>query len=135
MSSDHSDMADAKRATHMSGVDENTMDRHEAQKIAQDALEFERQKGYDELRVVAPQLIEVRRVFGILKRRKWHVPDDHYTTRTQIGQSGTTYYIEREVSWDADYGGPLRVWVYVHDGELQTMKKPEYALDLIYSSK
>lgn len=108
------------------------MDRSEAQQVIQTALETERQRGYEQLRASAPYPVEARRALGIFKRQEWRVPDDCYVTRTLVGESGATYYVEREVDWDSDYGGALRVWVYVHDGESRTMEKPEFASDLIY---
>ncbi len=44
------------------------------------------------------------------------------------GESGTLYRAVREIDWDGDVGGALRIWVYVDD----FTPAMEYDSDLVY---
>ncbi|MDQ2629575.1 MAG: hypothetical protein M3Y75_01180 [Actinomycetota bacterium] len=108
------------------------MNRAEAQQIAQAELEREREKGYEELRRAAPRVVgESRRFLGLLRQKEWEAPEGHRVTETRAGPSGTSYFVEREVDWDDSYGGALRLWVYVHDGE--SAEHPESATSIVES--
>lgn len=107
------------------------MNRAEAQKLVEAELERELEKGYEELSALAPRPLSARRgLFGFFRRQRWYTPEDSYVITKQKGQSGADYYVEREIFWDDEYKGALRVWIYVHDG--RTAEHPESGCDLLY---
>lgn len=69
-------------------------------------------------------------VLGFFQRKQWETPEDSYSIKTQRAPSGAVYHVERQVDWDSEPGGALRIWIYVHDGS--SAENPECVTDLVF---
>jgi len=98
------------------------MERLEAQSLIKAELETAAMLGYDELRMHAPRPQRPPRFLKRIRSR-WEYPPGSRDFKTMRGKSGALYQVVREITWDADYGGAIRVWICVDDG--YTAEEPE----------
>lgn len=111
------------------------IERSETQSLIKAELEAVRQLGYDQLRECAPRPTSGSKQLPRILRRwlsRWDYPPGNRQAKTTRGKSGLLYQVVREITWDTDYGGAIRVWICVDDGD--STEEPECGCELFYPS-
>jgi hypothetical protein len=109
------------------------MDLQEATALAEAELAEARELGYERLKEMAPYPAAESEQPRFLRRwvTREHQPPGHRRRREARGSSGALYQVVREVSWDAEYGGTIRIWAYVDDFGYETTREPLTLSELV----
>lgn len=100
--------------------------------MAEAELAAARELGYEGLKALAPRPApESEQRPGLLRRwiARWDTPPGSRVRKEVRGPSGTLYQVVREVWWDTEHGGTIRVWAAVDDFE--TAREPLTRCELV----
>lgn len=109
------------------------MDRVEARAVAQAELHEACSESYEQLKANAPRLApESEQPPRWLRRwvKRWDPTPESRRHRWIRGDSGTLYQVVREINWDDEIGGVLRIWALVDN--VDSAAEPEVVDDLVY---
>jgi hypothetical protein len=112
------------------------MDLAEARAIAEAELAEARALGYERLMEMAPCPAPKSEQPRLIRRwvTRYHEAPGTRRRKEVRGPSGKLYQVVRQIWWDDDYGGTIRIWASVDDFELESAEKPFTLCELVEPS-